>query len=156
MLRYFWNDRTGEDIKRIKSQNLKGAELYSAIKRLIDYEIRDRSRSDIEYGTMNWAVGYFMRLLSEFLSGFEFYMKYTGDNKNDWGNNPPMCITIVVKGLNFKTLEGEDFDVVLLKMLNSAFYRGYFRNSKIVLQNEGNGKRTALLKLMQDNYEIII
>ena len=156
MLKYFWNDDLGERIKRIKSQNLKGAELYSAIKHLIDYEVRIRCRSDIEYGVMNWTVGFFSRLLSEFLSGFEFYMKYTGNNKNDWGNNPPMCITIVVKGLNFKTLEGEDFDVVLLKMFNSAFYRGYFRNCKIVLQNEGNGNRTALLKLMQDNYEITI
>ena len=146
----------GEKIKRIKSQNLKGAELYSAIKHLIDYEVRVRSRSDIEYGTMNYTVEYFRRLLGEFVSGFNFYMRYTGDNKNDWENNPPMCITIEVKGLNFKTLEGDDFDVVLLKIFNSAFYRGYFRNCKIVLQNEGNGKRTALLKLMQDNYEITI
>ena len=156
MLKYFWNARTGEEIKRIKSQNLKGAELYSAIKRLIDCEVRERSRSDIEYGTMNYAVEFFRRLLYEFVSDFNLYMRYTGDNKNDWENNPPMCITIEVKGLNVKTLEGDDFDVDFLKMFNSAFYRGYFRNCKIILQNEGNGKRTALLKLMRDNYEITI
>ena len=155
-LKYFWNDRMGNEIKRVKSQNLKGAELYSAIKHLVEYAIRYQSRSDITYGMMEYTVDYFRSLLDEFLSGFKFYMKYTGNNKNNWENNPPMCITIECKGLNFKTLEGEDFDVILLKLFVSTFYHCVFSNRKIVLHNEGNGERTAILKLMRNNYEIII
>lgn len=156
MLKYFWEDRMANEIKRVKSQNLKGAELYSAIKHLVDYAVRFHSRSDITYGTMDFTVDYFRRLLDEFLSGFKFYMDYTGNNKNNWQNNPPMCITIEAKGLNFKTLEGENFDVDLLKLFVSTFYHGGFSNRKIVLHNEGNGERTAILKLMRDNYEITI
>lgn len=155
-LKYFWEEGMAYEIKRVKSQNLKGAELYSAIKRLVEYTVNNHGRSDITYRTMDFTVDYFRLLLDEFFTGFKFYMTYTGNNKKDWGNNPPMCITIECKGLNFKTLEGEDFDVVLLKLFNSSFYQYGFSNRKIVLQNDGYGERTAILKLMSNTYETSI